>query len=156
MTSAPSALTHADVAALLETTSEAWTYLDVRTPQEFATGHVPGAFNIPYQHGDVAGLHANPDFLDVVTRTFPRDARLILGCRSGARAASAEQELRAAGYLHTRVHLGSLVGARDPFGRKQPGWMEDGYPIDTTPRPGHTYDALQSAQPHGNSDTRRQ
>lgn len=156
MTSAPSALTHADVAALLGTAAEGWTYLDVRTPQEFATGHVPGAFNIPYQHGDLAGLHKNQEFLDVVRRTFPHETRLILGCRSGTRAASAEHELRTAGYLHTRVHLGSLIGARDAFGRKQPGWVESGYPIDTSPPPGHTYDALRSVQQHRNPDTRRQ
>jgi rhodanese-related sulfurtransferase len=144
-----SSLTHADVAALLaEGGSDRWVYLDVRTPEEFATGHVPGAFNIQYQLGTLSGLHTNPDFVDVVCTTFPHHAQLILGCRSGKRAASAEHVLKAAGYTQTHVHLESLVGSRDAFGRQKPGWVEAGFPVVTAPEPGRTYAELHVALQH--------
>ena len=147
-----SALGHADVAALLaEDNTAPWIYLDVRTALEFATGHVPGAFNIPYQHGDVAGLHLNEAFTHIVTSTFSTGTRLILGCRSGARAASAERLLVGAGFTHTRVHLGSLAGSRDAFGQLQPGWVALGYPVSVTPMAGRTYAELMTAQHDGNT-----
>lgn len=66
--------------------------VDVRTPQEFAAGHAPGAINIPY---------------DEIARRAPgelpaRDAPLVLYCRSGRRSAIAAQALRTLGY--TRLH----------------------------------------------------
>lgn len=144
-----SALGHADVAALLaEDSPEPWVYLDVRTTPEFATGHVPGAYNIPYQHGDLAGLHLNEAFTDIVSATFSPHTRLILGCRSGARAASAERLLTGAGFTQMHVHLGSLAGARDAFGQLQPGWVALGYPVSVTPVPGRTYAELLATQ-HG-------
>lgn len=60
--------------------------LDVRTPQEFAVGHVPGAKNIPVQElaQRLAELGA------------PR--RVVVYCRSGGRSASATEILRQAGH----------------------------------------------------------
>ncbi|MBI4365362.1 MAG: rhodanese-like domain-containing protein, partial [Deltaproteobacteria bacterium] len=37
-----------------------WTYLDVRSEQEFAAGHAKGAINIPQMHKALLGLKANP------------------------------------------------------------------------------------------------
>jgi rhodanese-related sulfurtransferase len=127
--------------------SPAWSYLDVRTPEEFATGHVPGAYNVPYQLGDLAGLHPNPDFSRVVAATFPVDAPLIVGCRSGGRAAAAERVLRQAGYTELRVHLGSLAGARDAFGRVKPGWLQAGYAVAQAALPGRSHADLATADP---------
>lgn len=157
----PAPLTHAEVAALLGheqlTAPRAvaatprlgppphWSYLDVRTPQEFATGHVPGAYNIPYQLGDLAGLHPNPTFLHVVRRRFSEGTPLIIGCRSGARATAAERALTAAGYVELRVHLGSLMGARDAFGRVRPGWVQSGYAVSDAPLPGRSHSELEAA-----------
>jgi hypothetical protein len=50
--------------------------IDVRTPEEFTSGHYPGAINIPYDR-IVEGLSA---------RSIPRDTALVLYCRSGNRS----------------------------------------------------------------------
>lgn len=64
------------------------TVIDVRTPAEFAAGHVPGAINIPH------------DQLGQRLQDLPaaRDQPLLVYCRSGRRAGLAETELSDAGY----------------------------------------------------------
>lgn len=61
--------------------------LDVRTPEEYAEGHVPGAVNI--SHTELG------ERLDEV-RAFG-DVDIIVYCRSGRRAGVAREELQAAG-----------------------------------------------------------
>jgi len=61
--------------------------VDVRTPQEFASGHVPGAVNIPYE--------------EIGKRTSeigPPATAVVLYCRSGRRSAIAVESLEKAGY----------------------------------------------------------
>ena len=63
-------------------------WIDVRTPQEFAGGHLPGAINLP---------------VDGFAQTFPtlglsRDAVVALYCRSGGRAGRALAIARELGY----------------------------------------------------------
>jgi len=60
--------------------------LDVRTPGEFAQGHVPGAVNIPYEQ--IAARLAE----------VPQDKDVVLYCRSGRRSALAADVLAARGY----------------------------------------------------------
>jgi rhodanese-related sulfurtransferase len=55
--------------------------LDVRTPTEFAAGHVPGAVNIP--HDQLAARLSEID----------RDHWVLVYCKSGARATMAERVL---------------------------------------------------------------
>lgn len=62
------------------------TIVDVRTPDEFADGHVPGSVNIP--------LDQLPDRLDEVRGM---QAPIVLCCRSGARSGAALGLLKAAG-----------------------------------------------------------
>ena len=67
------------VKPLLES-AEVWIYVDVRTPEEFHAGHVAGAWNVPFALRDRAGRMAqNAEFLAVLKRIFPSDARLVLG-----------------------------------------------------------------------------
>lgn len=61
--------------------------VDVRTPAEFAAGHVPGAVNIP--HDQVAARHAE---------VGPPSTPVLLYCRSGRRTAIAAQALREKGF----------------------------------------------------------
>jgi rhodanese-related sulfurtransferase len=68
--------------------------LDVRTPAEFAAGHVPGARNI--SHDQLEGRLAELDSL--------RDKEVVLYCRSGRRTALAEDVLRKAGFTKL-LHL---------------------------------------------------
>lgn len=62
--------------------------IDVRTPEEFTSGHYPGAINIPYDR-IVEGLSA---------RSIPHDTALVLYCRSGNRSGRALVTLKAAGF----------------------------------------------------------
>ena len=62
--------------------------LDVRTPEEFAAGHVAGARNIP--HTQIAEQLAK--------LADARDRDLVVYCRSGTRAAIALEKLREAGF----------------------------------------------------------
>lgn len=69
--------------------------IDVRTPQEFADGHIPGAINIPVE--SLAGR------LNEVTDAQP----VVVYCRSGNRSAQAAQILAQAGYS-TVYDLGGI------------------------------------------------
>jgi len=81
--------------------------LDVRTAGEFEGAHIAGSYNVPL---DLLGEHAQ----DVRMASGP----VVLVCQSGARAARAEQLLRAAGLANVHVLEG---GIKD--------WMEQGMPV---------------------------
>ncbi len=61
--------------------------IDVRTPEEFVSGHVPGAVNIPYD-----------EIARRLAEVGPKDAPVVLYCRSGRRSGIAAEELAKAGY----------------------------------------------------------
>lgn len=74
--------------------------LDVRTPEEFAAGHLIGAQNIDWHAGD---------FLEQVTAVYPKETPLALYCRSGRRSASAAEKLAEAGYTVSNLLGGYLA-----------------------------------------------
>lgn len=81
--------------------------LDVRSPGEFAAGHVPGAINIPH------------DRIGERLAEVPRDKDVILYCQSGRRAGLAAQALVEQGY--TRLfHLEGDIAA----------WKANGRPLE--------------------------
>lgn len=82
--------------------------LDVRSPEEFASGHVPDAVNIPYDQ--------------VATRLqeVPRDKDVVLYCRSGRRAFIAADTLAANGYTRLQHLEGDIVA-----------WVDKGRPTET-------------------------
>ena len=89
--------------------------LDVRTPQEYAAGHVPGAVNVPY---DQVASHL---------AEIPKDKDVVIYCRSGRRTGLAAEVLEANGY----TKLGHLQGDME-------AWLKDGRPVesgDATGRP---------------------
>lgn len=65
--------------------------VDVRTPGEFAAGHIPGAINIPVQQ--LAGRLGELE---------PKDAAIVLYCRSGRRSGNAAHLLKGAGFVDVR------------------------------------------------------
>jgi rhodanese-related sulfurtransferase len=67
--------------ALPKSADKAPFVLDVRAPEEYVTGHVPGAVNIP--HDQIAARLAE----------VPKDRDVVLYCRSGRRAAMAGEVL---------------------------------------------------------------
>lgn len=62
--------------------------LDVRSPQEYQVGHIPGSSNVPVQF--VADI--------MKQNNIQLDKTLVLYCQSGARSAHACQILRSIGY----------------------------------------------------------
>jgi phage shock protein E len=71
--------------------------LDVRSPEEYAGGHLPGAINIPVQELDRR-----------VAEVGPIDGELVVYCRSGHRSGRATELLRQHGF--TKVHnLGPMT-----------------------------------------------
>lgn len=73
--------------------------LDVRTPGEFRTAHIPGAYNVPMailrEHRAELLSHLDED--------------VVLVCRSGNRAAQAEAALAEAGLPNLRVLDGGMI-----------------------------------------------
>lgn len=82
--------------------------VDVRTPQEYASGHVSGAVSLP-----LSGLTAD----DPVVAKHKQGPIYVI-CRSGSRSARAAAQLGAAGYTAINVTGGTL------------GWTRAGFPVD--------------------------
>lgn len=64
--------------------------LDVRTPAEFASGHLPQAKNI-----DIEG----PDFATQIA-ALDKSAKYAVYCRTGNRSGTALEQMDAAGFTH--------------------------------------------------------
>ena len=74
--------------------------LDVRTEQEYLTGHLPGALLLPVDDIDEESARGVlPD----------KQAEVLVYCRSGARSALAIERLTALGYSNL-INLGGLGG----------------------------------------------
>lgn len=67
--------------------------VDVRTPEEFAQGHIPGAVLFPYDLIDTR----QAEFAALVGDAG-KDRPLVVYCRSGRRSAIARESLARAGY----------------------------------------------------------
>jgi rhodanese-related sulfurtransferase len=105
-----------DVAALRSRLDEdAPRILDVRTPAEFETAHIPGAYNVPL---DLLREHR-----DELVRHIGED--VVLVCRSGTRAAQAEQALGQAGLPGLHILDGGMNSweqAGAPVNRGRQTW----------------------------------
>ncbi|CDP89081.1 MULTISPECIES: rhodanese-like domain-containing protein [Mycolicibacterium] len=77
--------------------------IDVRTPGEFETAHIPGAYNVPLdllqEHRDEIAQHL--------------DENIVLICRSGQRAGTAGQALREAGLPNVSILDGGMTAWQD-------------------------------------------
>ncbi|CAM5694938.1 rhodanese-like domain-containing protein [Streptomyces griseomycini] len=86
-----------------------FTVIDVRTPGEYASGHLPGALNIPLDHV----RRALPELRDAARR-----GDLLVVCASGARSDTAAGLLAEHG-----VPAATLTGGTN-------AWAADGHPLD--------------------------
>lgn len=119
--------------------AEGYRYVDVRSEPEYAAGHPAGADNVPLLVAGPGGLAPNPDFVRVMSAAYPKDAKLILGCRSGQRSMRAAEALIAVGFTGIVEQRAGFDGPRDPFGRViEAGWGPAGLPVETA-TPGGSY-----------------
>lgn len=81
--------------------------VDVRTPAEFASGHVPGAVNIPL---DAVGQTTELDGLE--------SQEIYLICQSGGRSSRAQQLLSAKSFTTINVRGGTAA------------WRAAGFPVE--------------------------
>ena len=97
--STPATIDSADLRTLMNSATPP-RVLDVRTPGEFDTVHIPGAYNVRLdllrEHRDEVLSHLDQD--------------VVLVCRSGQRAAQAEEMLRTAGVMNVHVLDGGIIG----------------------------------------------
>ena len=108
-------------------------YLDVRTAEEFANGHVPGAVNIPVMTPDPMSRRMAPNskFLETVAARYAKETKIICGCQMGGRSQYAAEILVSAGFVDVSNMVGGFGGARDPMGRVvAPGWLQSGFPVE--------------------------
>lgn len=74
--------------------------IDVREPEEYHQGHVPGAINIP--RGVLEFRMASTPELD------ERDRSIVLYCKSNGRGALAAKSLKEMGYLNVTTIAGGI------------------------------------------------
>ncbi len=96
-TSHPNLLSPAELRSRLAG-APGWRVLDVRTPGEFESVHVSGAYNVPL---DTLGEHAR----EIRERV---DADVAIVCQSGGRARQAGELLRAHGMSNVHVLEGGM------------------------------------------------
>jgi rhodanese-related sulfurtransferase len=121
---------------------DGYVYVDVRSVQEFQAGHPTGAYNVPLLHMGPAGMTANEDFLGVMEKAFPKDAKIVVGCKAGGRSLKAATVLESAGFSNVIDQRAGFEGTVDASGRPEKGWRPSGLPVSTAPAPDHTYEAL--------------
>jgi rhodanese-related sulfurtransferase len=96
-----------DVAAMLER-GDAPLLLDVREPNEWNLGHLPGAMHVP------RGLLETR-----IERVLPRDRHIVVYCAVGNRSALAADTLARMGYVRVASMIG---GIRD--------WVDQGGSVE--------------------------
>ncbi|XP_059623478.1 thiosulfate sulfurtransferase 18-like [Cornus florida] len=97
-----------------------YTYLDVRSKNQFKDGHVDTnkILNIPFMLTAPGGRLRDPAFLDNVLSAFSKDAQLVVGYQSGVRSLNATTRLVNAGFTHAFNMDGGYVA-----------WVENGFPV---------------------------
>ena len=82
--------------------------LDVRTPEEFVSGHIEGALNIDFNSGN---------FANEITRLNPSETYAVY-CRSGSRSGQAASIMHKAGFHDVSNLNGGVID-----------WTNDGLPL---------------------------
>ncbi len=82
--------------------------VDVRTPEEFASGHIEGALNIDFNSGN---------FANEITRLNPSETYAVY-CRSGSRSGQAASIMHEAGFHDVSNLNGGVID-----------WANEGLPL---------------------------
>ncbi|MBA2512632.1 MAG: rhodanese-like domain-containing protein [Actinomycetota bacterium] len=88
---------------------EGVTVVDVREPDEYEAGHVPGAKPLPRGLLEYKAAEELPD----------KDARIVVHCALGGRGALAAKSLKEMGYTNVANMEGGIKG-----------WKENGYEVE--------------------------
>lgn len=103
--------------------------LSVRSAADYAKGHVPGAYNIPYK--EIAKL-AN-------LQKLPTDKTIVVYCYTGHTGGVATTALRMMGYKAVNMKFGIMAWTRDATARAQAPFSETtdahDYPFTTGSNP---------------------
>ncbi len=94
-----------DAARLMEEETDC-VILDVRRPDEYAEGHIPGAYNLPNENitSDDTPVPELPD----------KDQLILVYCRSGNRSRQAAQKLADKGYTNVK-EFGGITDWKGPI-----------------------------------------
>ena len=87
-----------DEAATMMAQETGYIILDVRRPDEFAAGHIPGAINVANETIGTAEIPELPD----------KDQLIMVYCRSGRRSKEAAEKLVKLGYTNV-VEFGGIL-----------------------------------------------
>jgi len=87
------------------------TLIDVRTPAEFGSAHVPGALNLP--------LESLSPYALVNGGELPAGGKIYILCQSGTRAEKASARFQQAGFRNTVVVTGGTAA-----------WADAGLPLE--------------------------
>ncbi len=90
-----------------KTSSIPFMFLDVRTPKEYAEGHIKGAVLIPVQE------------LEQRMAEVPKDKQVYVYCHSGGRSSRAASMLAQHGYSNIENVVGGIVA-----------WKKSHYPVE--------------------------
>lgn len=91
-----------------EMKSDSVQLLDVRTPEEYAEGHINGAININVQ---------SDKFRETAVKKLSKDSAVLVYCRSGKRSLTAAEILTKLGYKVVNLKGGII------------DWKENGRPL---------------------------
>ncbi|HTI76327.1 MAG TPA: rhodanese-like domain-containing protein [Mycobacterium sp.] len=94
----PTTITSAELRILMDSAAPP-RVLDVRTPGEYDTLHMPGSYNVPL---DLLREHRD----EILSHL---DQHVVLVCRSGQRAAQAEEALHRAGLNNVHILEGGVT-----------------------------------------------
>jgi rhodanese-related sulfurtransferase len=85
---------------------------------------------VPLQRVEGDRLVDNSEFLALMQQLFRTSDPLVIGCRSGSRSHVAIERLEQAGFGALAELRHGFHGARDAFGRRLPGWVQHGLPVE--------------------------
>lgn len=107
-TSIPSVIKPGQLAELLESRRDV-RLLDVRTPGEYESVHIRGAYNVPLDRLDEYAMEIRSNV----------ESPVVLICQSGVRARRAEEALKSCSMTNLHVLDGGVNG-----------WVADGQPVE--------------------------
>jgi rhodanese-related sulfurtransferase len=121
---------------------QGYSYIDVRNEIEFEQGHPAGAYNVPLTQMTDFGPEPNDSFIEVMNHHFGPSAKLVIGCSTGVTSLRAADMLDKAGYTNIVDYQAGMNGYRDAFGRKSPGWLDCGLPVEYGQPEQRSFEAL--------------